>query len=72
MSKNERYEYIKVHVDCDGEVSWESKLVDNWRVARMTHDDDVSDFSEQDIRDLTVAMLDVPKDQVELIEVIYE
>ena len=68
---DEQHEFIRAHVDC-GDLRWESKLVGNPRVARMQHDEDVSDYTDQDIRDLTVQMLDVSDEQVGLIEVIYE
>jgi len=71
MGDSERYEYIIATVDGD-ELSWESKLVGNVRVARMRHDEDVSSYTERDIHDLTVRMFDVSEDQTDIIEVVYD
>ena len=69
---SERYEYVRAIVGTDGELRWESKLVGNWRVACMDHDEDISDYTEDEIRDVTAAMFDVPADERDIIDVIYE
>ena len=69
---DERYEYIKAIVGMDGSLRWESRLVGNCRIARVSHDEDISKFTEWDIRSLTAAMLDVSADQLDVIDVVYD
>lgn len=57
----ERYEYVKAIIDC-GELRWEYKLPDG-PVNTMTHDEDVSDYSEDDIKDITRSMLGLEDDE---------
>lgn len=49
---SERYDYIRAIVDC-GNLCWEYKLKGNSVAGKMSHDEDVSDWSEDDIRKLT-------------------
>ncbi len=44
----ESYEYIKAIVDC-GELRWEYCLKGSHQVSRMSHDEDVSDYSDEEI-----------------------
>lgn len=62
------YEYVRAIVDC-GELRWEYKVEDASVPGRMTHDEDVTDYSDDDIRDITRMMLDCPDSQE--IEVLY-
>lgn len=66
--KEKKYEYVKARVDC-GELCWEYKLIGSYIVGRMAHDEDVSDWSENQIVDVTCLMLDVDKDQRKIVEV---
>jgi len=69
-STMERYEYIQAHVGWD-ELRWTYRLVGGVP-SSMSYDEDVSKYTEEEIRALTAAMLEVPDDQTELIEVVYE
>lgn len=64
----ERYEYVKATVDC-GELSWKYKVVGMETTGSMRHDEDVSEWSDDDIREVTAMMLDVPDDDRDKIEV---
>ncbi len=68
--ENESYEYVRAIADC-GELRWEYKISGNDSQGSMSHDEPVDDYSEDDIRDLTVSMLDIPDDKKEEIEIIY-
>jgi hypothetical protein len=65
----ERYEYIIASVDC-GTLRWKSKLEGANKAGSMTHNECVEDWSNRDIINVTMRMLDVPEDQRELIKVI--
>ncbi len=47
------------------------RLVGNKIEGHQAHDEDVSEWSEADIRDCTSQSLDVPEDQWDLIEIKY-
>ena len=66
----ERYEYVKATVCC-GELTWKYKITGSDVLGSMGHDEDVSEWSDREIINLTAAMLDVPKDNREVIEVIW-
>lgn len=66
----ERYEYITAIVDC-GNLSWKYKLEGATKPGGMSHDEDVETWSEKDIVDVTMGMLDIPEDQRDLIKVEY-
>jgi hypothetical protein len=57
-TEKEKYEYIRAIVDC-GELRWEYKMVGSEVIGRMAHDEDVSQWSDEEIIDVTCAMLDV-------------
>lgn len=66
----EEYEYITAVVDC-GNLHWEYKVKGRNMGALMSHDEDVELWSEKDITDLTMTMLDVPPHQRALIKIEY-
>ena len=65
----DKYLFITAIVDC-GSLHWEYQ-VEGLKEARVNHDEDVEDWSDDDIKDLTIRMLDVPADQQHLISVEY-
>lgn len=70
MPVNEdHYEYIRAEVDC-GELVWKYKL-NGGRDQSLAHDEDVSDYSQDDIKRLTRQMIDVDDDDPVQIEVVY-
>lgn len=66
----ERYQYIKAIVDC-GHLHWEYLLEGAEVPGAMSCDDDVEEWSEEDIIDVTMSMLAVPEDQRTMVQVIY-
>jgi hypothetical protein len=66
----ERFEYVRAIVDC-GTLRWEYKLIDSFHTGRMEHDEDVTEWTEQDIIDLTCRMLYVPDDNRDVVRVEY-
>lgn len=62
------YEYIRAIVDC-GELRWEYKLKAFDVSGSMSHDEDVSEWSDEDIKTVTRMMLDVNDDDPVEIEV---
>ena len=70
MAMSEHYEFIKAFVE-DGQLRWEYRVKGSAKVGRMSHDEDVSDFSDKDIVSLTRNMLDVEDDDPVEIEVIH-
>jgi hypothetical protein len=69
-TEQESYEFIRAHADC-GELRWEYKLESSDVVGRMKHDEDIEDWSDDDIKQVTEMMLGIPEDQVDKIEVIW-
>ncbi len=68
--EKEHYEYVRARICC-GELSWEYQIkTPGAPQGRMSHDEDVSDYTDDDIKQLTRDMLDCPDDQE--IEVIWE
>ena len=65
----ERYEYVNAIICC-GELRWKYKVEGCDVSGSMPHDEDVSDWTDEEIIDLTCNMLDVSDDQRGLIEVI--
>lgn len=70
VEKKEEYEYIIAEVDCDT-LTVRSKLKDNPREATDQHDEDVSDWSESDIRQCVKSLLDLDYDETKLVKVEY-
>jgi hypothetical protein len=66
----ERYEKITAIVDC-GRLRWEYRIEGMKVSGRQSHDEEVEDWSDDDVIDVTMATLDVPKDQRGLIKVEY-
>ena len=58
--REERYEYVRAIVDC-GTLTFEYKLVDG-PPNKMVHDEDVSDWDADQIRDVTRMMLTCRED----------
>jgi hypothetical protein len=54
----ERYEYIRAIIDC-GSLRWEYKIKGRSVVGRMDHDEDVDNYSDEDIRQITRQVLNV-------------
>ncbi len=65
------YEWIKATVDCEGELVIRHKLVGFPTEGSLAHDEDVSDWSDSDIRKVIAGLLDA-EDQKDIIEVIHE
>lgn len=64
------YEYIKAIVDC-GELRWEYKVKGGLCPGSMHHEEDVSEYTEEQIIDLTCEVLTVEDNQRDLVEVQY-
>jgi hypothetical protein len=64
------YEYIKAVID-DGDMLIVYRLKGNMIESRTAHDEDVSDWSERDIRQCLRGLLDLERDEVKMIEVVY-
>ena len=69
MIENERFEYVTAIRDAEGNLRWESKLEESQAVSQMKHDDDVSNYSDEDVIDLTMGMLGVSEDQRSIIKI---
>lgn len=67
--QTERYEYIKAIVDCDGELCWEWRLVGSSVIGRLRHDENVAEWSDKEITNLTLQMLCVEQDDRSLVRV---
>lgn len=70
MAEKERYEFITAVVDCGG-LRWKYRVDGAEVEGRQQHDEDVETWSDKDIIDVTMATLDVPEDQREIIKVQY-
>jgi hypothetical protein len=64
------YEYIKAVID-DGDMLIVYRLKGNAVESRTAHDEGVSDWSERDIRQCVKGLLDLERDEVKMIEVVY-
>lgn len=72
MSVNEeQYEYVKATVT-DGSLVWEYQVEGFPSPGSMSHDEDVSEWSDEDIIDITAMILDVEDEQRDIIELIRE
>jgi len=70
MSELEPFEYVRAIVEID-ELRWEYKVETSPVQGSMSHDEDVSDYTDDDIIDLTMGMIGVPEEQKDLVEVQY-
>lgn len=69
-SNPEHYEYVRAIVN-EGKLRWEYRLNGSAVSGHQSHDEDVSGWSDTDIKSISQRMLDVlPDDPVE-VEVIY-
>ena len=68
MSKKEEYEYITAEVDC-GTLVVRSKLKDNPRESRDRHDEDVSEWTDSDIRQCVKGLLALDSEETKIIQV---
>lgn len=66
--ESEQYEYIRATIT-EGELSLRYQIKGIPTVGRMTHDEDVSDYSDFDIVELVTNLLDVPPEQEKIIEI---
>lgn len=67
--EKEEYEYIKAIIDC-GELSFNYKLK-GCPPNSMIHDEDVTDWSEDDIKSVTQTSLTLSDDELDRIEIEY-
>lgn len=64
------YEYVKAIIDC-GTLRWEYQILEEGApMGRMSHDEDVEGWSDEDIETVTRMTLDV--DEAQEIEIIYQ
>lgn len=70
MNEPDRYEHITAIVDC-GDLRWEYQVQGLDSPGRMSHDEDISEWSKKDIIDVTMMSLGVPDDQRDIIKVEY-
>lgn len=68
MATEEEYEYITAEVDCDT-LTVRSKYKESTVESRTQHDEDVSDWSESDVRQCVKSMLDLTYDETKLVKV---
>lgn len=66
-----QYEFIKAIVSGNS-LRWEYKLAGNRVVGRQSHDEDVSNWSEREILDLTYQILDVSEPEKDVVQVQYD
>lgn len=66
---DQKYAYITAQIDC-GTLTWKYQ-VEGMKHSSMRHDEDVSEWSDSDIKDVTMSMLGVDEDQRSLIEIQY-
>lgn len=64
----EKYAYVRAIVDC-GSLRWEYQIEGSAVAGHMNHDEDVSDWSQDDVIRCTRSMLSL--DQDEKVEVVY-
>jgi len=65
--KKDGYEWIKAYID-NGELRMEYKLRGSTVVGRMSHDEDVGDFSDAEIKNLVRGLIDASEnDEVEIV-----
>lgn len=67
----DEYEWIKARVLEGRELIWTYKLTDTSVWGSDSFDEEVSEYTEDEIRELTMDYLDVPKHQKHLIDVEY-
>ena len=68
INETEKYEYIRALIDGE-DLTMEHKTEGNPVKGRTDHDEDVSDWSEEDVRDLIVALLGVSEEQRGIIDI---
>ena len=68
--EKEVFEWIRAIVDC-GSLRWQYKVNTSDVVGGDAHDEDISDWTDDDIKDMTCSMLGVKDDQRDLIEIQY-
>jgi hypothetical protein len=68
--KTEWYAYIRA-ILTDGRLRWEYRLADG-PPGRMSHDEDVSEWTHAEIVGLTRSMLSVDGDDLVTVEVVYD
>ncbi len=60
---SDTYKFVRAVVE-DGELHWEYQIDElGAPQGSMGHDEDVSDYSEEEIVEITKQMLDLPSDQ---------
>ncbi len=64
---SDEYEFITATRDAEGNLSWSYRAKGADRPGSQAHDEDVSEWSDDDIRDLTMSTLGVPEHQRDLI-----
>ncbi len=64
---HQRFLFITAVIDC-GTLHWEYQ-VEGLSAQRLNHDEDVAHWTDADVIQVTMAMLDVPEDQRSLIKV---
>lgn len=69
--KQTGYEYIRATVDADGSLTMEYRVRNAKVSGRMSHDEDVSNFSNGEIETLVRGLLDATNDPV-AVEVNYD
>ena len=70
MSESGPFEYVRAIIIGD-ELRWEYKINTSPVQGSMSHDDDISDYTDMDIIELTMSMVGVPEEQKDLIEIQY-
>jgi len=72
MDDEDHYEYITAEIVEGSQLNWTYKVVGLDTEGSMSHDEDVTGWSDHDIRELTRAMLNVDDDDPVKIEITSE
>lgn len=67
-TESEQFQYIRATVS-DGELTINYRLRMNPSAGRMTHDEDVSEWADKEIKELIAGLIDVPSDELHKIEI---
>jgi hypothetical protein len=66
---SDEYEFITATRSADGDLSWSYRAKGSDRPGSQAHDEDVSEWSDEDIIELTMTTLGVPEHQRDLIKI---
>lgn len=68
----EHYDFIRATVDCDGDMRMEYRLKNLTVVGNQSHDEDVSQWTDEEIRRCVRSLLSVDENDPVVVEVIHD